>query len=336
MDASRVLFWGVEVSPGKPIPFELNDGEVLYINMASLGETLLDKAGRSVITASVGEQGEKYALCALTAGKIESFNLDLTFAGEEKVVLEVSGRNTVHLVGNFGYEGEEGSDMFGEDEDANLINEYSDDESQDADDSDVEPMLLPDDDPPVITEIKNEAGVKVNGKASKKGKGKKPVPVAVKEDEGDDDDDDESEQEAVGRTKKKAVTPEASKSGGKKRASTMHAGQTPASKKARHTGGADGSGPSSAKKQASKKGKVNKEQNGGSSKAIVNSEAREDTPSKKSKATPLKAEIDGSSKKQKDTPAKPDAPEAAAEGEAESGKKRKRRRKSKGSAGSST
>jgi hypothetical protein len=344
MDASRVLFWGVEVTPGKPIPFELNEGEVLHINMATLGETLVDKSGRSVVTARVGEEGEKYALCVLTAGKVESFNLDLTFAGEEKVSLEVSGRNTVHLVGNFGYEGDE--DAFSEDED--LINEYSDDESQDADDSDVEPMLLPDDDPPVITEITDDAAPKANGKKDKKPKvsraKKAGLPNAKDEEdvEDEDDDDDESEEE-VGRTTKKVTTLKAPKGGGKKRASTMDAGQTPASKKARNAGGAGGSigaGPSSGKKQLSaKKGKPEKEQNGAAPQHVT---PAADAPSKKVKGNVAKANKEVSAKKDPEPPTKPkspakaESPGAGGEGGGESEKKRKRRRKSKGGAGPSS
>lgn len=341
MDASRVLFWGVELTPGKPLPFDLNEGEMLHINMASLGETLQDKTGRSVVTARVSDDSPKYALCALTAGKMESFNLDLTFSGEEKVVLEVSGKNVVHLVGNFGFEGEEeGSDMFGDSDD--LINEYSDDESQDADDSsEEEPMLLEDDDPPVITEITEDAGVgagaaKANGKLSKAEKKKqrkkkaeeaaaaakdKKDGAAGKDDDGSDGEDSE---ENVGRTDKKAATPEAPKSGGKKRANVADAGQTPAAKKSRGSA-SDGGGPSG-KKASGKKGKAPKAEADGA-------------PSEKaSDPEPAAAPAPTKPKGGKGTPAK--AADSAAPADAgpdgESAKKRKRRRsKGKGGAGPS-
>lgn len=331
MDPSRVLFWGVELTPGKPIPFDLKEGEVLHVNMASLGEALQDKSGRSVISARVGETPAKHALCALTAGKMESFNLDLTFAGEEQIVLEVSGKNVVHLVGNFGVEGdEEDSDMFGDSDD--LINEYSDDESQDADDSsEEEPMLLADDDPPVITEITEDTGVKANGnlsKAEKKRQRKKKAEEAAtaaaaaaakaKKDAGDDDSSEDDDEEIVGRTGKNSSTPEAPKSVGKKRANVADAGQTPAAKKSRGAASEAGSVPG--KKSTAKKGKAPKAANGvgPADKGSPSDVAGTPNAGKGGNRTPAKA--DGS----------PAPVDANADGE--SAKKRKRRR-SKGKAG---
>lgn len=323
MDASRVLFWGVELTPGKPIPFDLNEGEVLHINMASLGESLQDKTGRSVVTARVADDSPKFALCALTAGKMESFNLDITFSGEEKVELEVSGKNVVHLVGNFGFDGEEeGSDMFGDSDD--LINEYSDDESQDAgSSSEEEPMLLEDDDPPVITEIMEDAGAKANGKPSKaekkkqrKKKAEEAAAAAAASVADDDDNDGGDSEENVGRTGKKAATPEAPKSGGKKRANVADAGQTPAAKKSRGSA-SEGSG-ASGKKPSAKKEKASKAEN--------------DAAQPEKASEPAAAKPKGGSR----TPATPEVSATPSGTDGESAKKRKRRRsKGKGGAGPS-
>jgi Nucleoplasmin-like domain len=156
--------------------------------MVTLGAKLVDKVGRSVITARVGDDPIKYALCVLVAGKTESFSLDLTFQGEETLVLEVSGKNLVNLVGNFGYEDDEDDD---DEDDDGLIHMYDDDgmigddddsDSDDDDDADDgrEPKLLKDADPPIITELPDDPKATVVAVPPKKGKGSTQPPVPGK------------------------------------------------------------------------------------------------------------------------------------------------------------
>jgi hypothetical protein len=184
--ASFILHYaGLELRPGDATPLELRDGEVLHVSMVSLGTKLADKSGRSVITARVGEDPVLYALCALVAGKTESFSLDLTFQGEETLVLEVSGKNPVSLVGNFGYEDDDDED----EDDGHLINMYDDDgmmgdeddesDEGDEDDDDMAPKLIKDADPPVITELPDEPKPNVPATVNKKAKatGQPPAPV---------------------------------------------------------------------------------------------------------------------------------------------------------------
>lgn len=40
-------------------------------------------------------------LCSLTAGKIENVNLNVTFVEEDAIMFEVTGKNAVHLMGNY-------------------------------------------------------------------------------------------------------------------------------------------------------------------------------------------------------------------------------------------
>lgn len=355
---------GVELKPGAKKNFELREGEMLHINMASFGEKLVDKTGRSVVMVTCGEGAKPLAICALTAGKIESFNVDISFSGEENVVLEVVGKNTVHLTGNFGYAGEL-DDSDAEDEEGMLINEYSDDEASEGDsddgesDGDIEPQLLPDSDPPVITELPDDGkngglvAKKQGRKANKvkaieapkakqeqvpaKGNGKaqaKQIPQHDDDDNGEGDGEKNGNDNTdVGDSKEQKIeTPTAKQSVGKKNANagpssgkkrgnqTLDAGQTPAGKKARK---AEGSGNVSAKKT-----RPEKETNGGG-----------DTPNSAAvKKNSGGGEAKGTPKQAQQAPPKDAAatPGSSNDGEGDSAKssgKRKRRRRSKGSSG---
>lgn len=351
MDMEKLAFWGIEVKPGVEAPLELRDGEVLHVSMATLGEKVVDKSGRSVISARVGDDPEKHALCVLVAGKTESFSLDLTFAGDEKVVLEASGKNPVHLVGNFGYEGEEMDDGDSDDE---LINVYDedglmggdddddDDDSGDDDDSDsdVEPELLPDSDPPVITEISDDkvkaitAGPgKKSGKSATKAQQKGSSQdrklanggTSGKASKGNDADmgSDSEEQSGDAIKAKKDQKPSAAQAskgkqtpnakGGKKRASA-DAGNTPGGKKAKTEAGP--SSQAAAQKSTPAKAKKDKDANG---------------PAGSSSGG--KANGKNATSSEKGTGGnKTNVPVENSEGEsgADSGKKKRRRRKSKG------
>ncbi len=159
-------------------------GESLHVTMASYGPQLKDKDGRSVVTVKVGDSEKKFAVCALSAGKTESSMLDIHFTGEEKVTFTLSGKNEVHLVGNFMFEDLGDSDDMEEEED--LIDVYDDgamgEHSDDSEEVEA-PTLMIDSDPPVITEVKED----------------------VEEDEDEDDEKDEEEKEAAVVVKAKKV-----------------------------------------------------------------------------------------------------------------------------------
>lgn len=184
MDAEKVAFWGIVLKPGDPADLDLDDGETLRVTTASYGEELGDKAGRSVITASVrpddDAEPKRFAVAVLTAGKTETITMDVAFVGEEKVTFEVSGKNAVHLVGNFSFENDLEEDDSDEDEEDNhLIGLYDDTmESESEDEEDEQGAVKPiKEDKPIITELpdEDEDDNKVEEKVStgKRKKGKK-------------------------------------------------------------------------------------------------------------------------------------------------------------------
>lgn len=158
MDSEKNAFWGVALKPGEPADLELQDGEVLHMTMISYGVKLADPKGRSVVTARVKNAKTAHALAVLNAGFTESCIMDVSFIGEENVTFEVTGKNVVHLVGNFSFENEEDSDG-SDDEGEGLIGVYDDDGEMSDDDDDDDEQGLPklvEKDPPVITELKDD------------------------------------------------------------------------------------------------------------------------------------------------------------------------------------
>ncbi|CAK9784564.1 hypothetical protein CC85DRAFT_283016 [Cutaneotrichosporon oleaginosum] len=71
---------------------------------------------------------EEIVLCALTPGRIEQAQLNITFIEGELVILQTNGPNAVHLLGNYIYQGGESDSEDDED--------YSDGEYSDLDDRD--------------------------------------------------------------------------------------------------------------------------------------------------------------------------------------------------------
>lgn len=183
MDSEKLAFWGIVLKPGEPADLDLEDGETLRVTMASYGADLAEKHGRSVVTATIHDRedddtpGKKYAITALTAGKSETCVLDVSFIGEESVTFEVSGKNAVHLVGNFSFENDMEDDSDDSDEEQ-LIGVYDDDgiggdDDSDSDDSDSAPRLMIAQDPPVITELSDEDNLDGEEEAPKKVVGSK-------------------------------------------------------------------------------------------------------------------------------------------------------------------
>lgn len=187
MDAEKVAFWGIVLKPSESAELDLKDGETLRVTTASYGEELKDKSGRSVVTASLTSDDDSapktFAVAVLTAGKSETVTIDVAFVGEENVTFSVSGKNAVHLVGNFSFEkdfdDDEDSD---EEEDQHLIGLYDDDETMESDGEDEKDAVtlgkLLAKDKPIITELSDDDELdnkKKPGKLSshKKKKGKK-------------------------------------------------------------------------------------------------------------------------------------------------------------------
>jgi Nucleoplasmin-like domain len=328
---------GLEVTPGKEEALDLHPGEVLHISMATLGVKVADTKGRSVISARLGDDPTKHALCVLTAGKTESFNLDLTFGSSDSLVLEVSGKNTVHLVGNFGFEGGDDSDS-DEEEGEGLINMYDDDgmmmhadsdsSDSDVDDSEDEPELMADADPPVITEIVDEPKAIMAGPSSS---GKKPTPkkakaaasaAAEKAEASASAAADAASALANASSKTAADDKPTPKANGKKRAATADAGQTPGVKKVKTNGAASASNsvangtPAKAKKDKTPVKKAEPK---------AKAEAKEEAA-----ASPKAAKVEQGLKA-----SAADAAPVADSGVDGSDKKKKRRRKSKGGGGPS-
>ncbi|KAI0559155.1 FK506-binding protein [Gracilaria domingensis] len=163
MDAEKVAFWGIVLKPGEAADLDLDDGETLRVTSASYGEELGDSSGRSVITASIrpedGSPSRKYAVAVLSAGKTETVTMDVLFIGEENVSFEVTGKNPVHLVGNFTFENDlDDEDSEDDNEESHFIGLYEDTiDSENEDDDEQERIkALPEHDKPVITEIAME------------------------------------------------------------------------------------------------------------------------------------------------------------------------------------
>lgn len=159
MDTDKLAFWGIALKPGEPADLDLQDGETLHVTMASFGVDLADEKGRSVVTATV-DSGQKHGLVVLNAGKTESRVMDVSFIGEESITFEVSGKDVVHLVGNFSFENDVSDSDESDEEGEGLIGVYDDDDEIDSDsdeeDDAPEPRLLMNCDPPVITDVTEE------------------------------------------------------------------------------------------------------------------------------------------------------------------------------------
>lgn len=209
MESDKFAFWGIALKPGEPADLELQDGETLHVTMASYGVNLVDPKGRSVVTATVHDSDQKHGLAVLNAGMTESRVMDITFIGEESITFEVSGKNIVHLVGNFSFDDDMEDDSDDSDEEGEaLIGVYDDGQDMDSDDDDdddengPEPKLLTAaDDPPVITEVTEEDetkdSLKKRDKKVKLPNGKQKVATT--------DDKVKEEKEVIKTQKKEAI-----------------------------------------------------------------------------------------------------------------------------------
>ncbi|CCM00269.1 uncharacterized protein FIBRA_02299 [Fibroporia radiculosa] len=119
--AVAIAVWSTIVKPGNPA--ELLPQSDLRITNIALGDKLEDESGRTTVRliyrkitaedSSDEEDDEKdeedddehelehVALCSLTPGKIEQAMVDVVLEGDQEYLIEVVGKNTVHLVGNY-------------------------------------------------------------------------------------------------------------------------------------------------------------------------------------------------------------------------------------------
>ncbi|TDL17300.1 hypothetical protein BD410DRAFT_901546 [Rickenella mellea] len=103
-----IAIWSLVVAPGKKATFS-PVGDVRILNVA-LGEKIADETSRTTVkltydapTSSDDDEPARVTtiLCSLTPGKIEQANLDIVLAEQEDFEIEVVGKNTVYLTGNY-------------------------------------------------------------------------------------------------------------------------------------------------------------------------------------------------------------------------------------------
>ncbi|KAF8502284.1 hypothetical protein F5888DRAFT_1670954 [Russula emetica] len=116
-----VALWSTVVKPGDAL--SVIPQSDLVITNAALGAQLADSSGRTSVKLTYmrpvkvtdddededeekDEDGDEDAqvetvLCSLTPGKIEQCTLNLTFEEDDEFLLEVVGKNEVHLSGNY-------------------------------------------------------------------------------------------------------------------------------------------------------------------------------------------------------------------------------------------
>ncbi|GBG65044.1 hypothetical protein CBR_g49113 [Chara braunii] len=135
-----MVFWGVEVKPGKPfrqIAGSSGQHSRLHVSQAVLGNFPdADVGKRSLVKCKVGQEAPELFICSLRAGKEDSAGLDLIF--EDDVTFAVSGPTSVHLTGYYiPYEEENDDDDDDEDdEDYDDIILDGDEEDESLDDED--------------------------------------------------------------------------------------------------------------------------------------------------------------------------------------------------------
>jgi FK506-binding nuclear protein len=88
-------------------------------------------------------EAEETVLCALTPGKIEQAQLNLTFIQGEVVVFQVSGPNAVHLMGNYIYQGGESDDEDDSDYSGSEFSDLDDEDEFDVEEFDEEIEVAP-------------------------------------------------------------------------------------------------------------------------------------------------------------------------------------------------
>ncbi|KAH8554747.1 hypothetical protein BGW37DRAFT_208929 [Umbelopsis sp. PMI_123] len=103
-------FWGLHVLPGKTYT-QVVDAS-FRVSMASFGEEIKSQE-RTCVKVSVDDK--EFVLCALTPKHIEQQLLDHNFVEGEEVTFSVSGKNPVHLTGNYIPDDDMDQDPYGSD-----------------------------------------------------------------------------------------------------------------------------------------------------------------------------------------------------------------------------
>ncbi|KAL5098734.1 hypothetical protein RYX36_003061 [Vicia faba] len=92
-------FWGIEVKPGKPVPYHADNVQgKLHVTQATLGNG--SSTEKSILQCSSGHKSSVY-LCTLLPNKVESCPLNLEFDDEDLVAFSVIGSRSIHLSGYF-------------------------------------------------------------------------------------------------------------------------------------------------------------------------------------------------------------------------------------------
>ncbi|KAG8714492.1 peptidylprolyl isomerase fpr4 [Ceratobasidium sp. 394] len=118
MSPVAVAIWSQDLEPNKRNVYTVEND--IRISGASLPAHLKDNTGRTVVEVVIKipdnyeiediptdeKTGEKipmhrFVLCALTPGKVEQLPLDLIFPEGEEIEFVVTGKNPVHLYGNY-------------------------------------------------------------------------------------------------------------------------------------------------------------------------------------------------------------------------------------------
>ncbi|KAF8979058.1 peptidylprolyl isomerase fpr4 [Entomortierella lignicola] len=176
-------FWGLTVMPEKTYSQVVENS--FKLSMAALDEVAKD--GRTSVRVTVDKK--TFILCNLISGKVEQQTLDLVFTEGESITFSVSGKNAVHLSGNYLPEDDgmdyDSEDMYGDDDDE----EDEEDEEEDEDDEEEEDEDENEDETTIVTAgakrvAKTEAPAKKQPTEKKqKVSEEKAVPVKAKKEE---------------------------------------------------------------------------------------------------------------------------------------------------------
>ncbi|KAI0661431.1 hypothetical protein C8Q70DRAFT_971440 [Cubamyces menziesii] len=202
-----VALWSLAATPGEPSVIS-PPGDIRITNIA-LGDQLADESGRTTVKLIYRRPGaddeesdeeddeedeEKEmdnselsttVLCSLTPGKIEQSTVDVVLNEDEEYLIEVVGKNTVYLTGNYIDQSPFDQDPYGEDED-----DMSDEEDYDLEEvsSDVEinpdELDIPSDDEDRFEEIQDDDADKSESKTDSKKRPRDSDAMETEEQEG--------------------------------------------------------------------------------------------------------------------------------------------------------
>ncbi|XAR59680.1 Histone deacetylase [Bertholletia excelsa] len=186
-------FWGVEVKAGQPLKVKPEEGSIIHISQAALGEVKKEK-GNDSVHLHLKINGEKLVVGTLSAEKFPQITFDLVF--EKEFELSHEWKN-----GSVYFCGYSTDNAFGDDED-----DFGSEESDDEEDI---PLSIANNGKiePKVEEAKLVAGkgeaklVAGKGKAAKpesSAEPKKATAEPKEEDESDEDDESDDDDEEDG------------------------------------------------------------------------------------------------------------------------------------------